>query len=118
MTGLESAFWAALIWLEVVIVLRIYFAVRYRVKVGRLTADEGYRDINHGRCPWWRWEAFQSVSYERMILFFWRPLNSFYPNTEFMQPSSRGVFIDSSEHNNHTCPLSKRHAEFKKELLK
>ena len=62
---------------------------RYR---GRLIQDIHNScavDINLRRDWQWRYEAYDKVSYNSMVLQFWRPLDSFYPDQSFRHPDGR-----------------------------
>ena len=49
------------------------------------------KDIAEGRFDDWRWryDEREAVSYKYMLRQFWRPLDSFYPNKEFITPGPR-----------------------------
>ena len=49
----------------------------------RVAAED---DAMSGRNADWRWDVFESVSYDTMIVQFWRPLRTFYPNKAFITP--------------------------------
>lgn len=61
---------------------------RYRQRLLDQTSAASKGDIDHLR-PWaWRYEAFQSESYGQMALCFWRRLDSFYPDRNFLDPTA------------------------------
>ena len=37
---------------------------------------------------WWRWDVYNSVSYDEMAIKFWRRFDSFYPDKRFTQPGA------------------------------
>lgn len=54
---------------------RVY---RYRVRLLHRVSAAARRDIGEGLEWEWRYDMLESVSYESMVLKFWRPLSSFY----------------------------------------
>lgn len=48
--------------------------------------DVDFSVPNIGRVDFdWRYKAFQAVPYNAMVLQFWRPLKSFYPDMSFTE---------------------------------
>jgi alkyl hydroperoxide reductase subunit AhpC len=45
------------------------------------------QDIEQGKPCEWRYAEFRKVSYERMLLEFWKPVSSFYRNHPCLQES-------------------------------
>lgn len=61
----------------------------YRMSLISQISVSCYADIDRQEGWMWRYDMFDSVSYSKMILKFWKPLDSFYPNKSFINPESR-----------------------------
>ena len=56
---------------------------QYRMALLANVSRANLRDIDAGR-PWrWRYDVFDSVSYNTMVWQFWRRFDSFYPDQSF-----------------------------------
>jgi hypothetical protein len=82
-----AVFFAVVYWLEAVIFIRMFLTMRYRKRLLRTIRDIGYEDIHLGFCPMWRHAVYETVSFDRMIALFWKPLESFYPDKSFLLPT-------------------------------
>lgn len=75
---------AYIILLAIPLTLRIrnIRVFRYRIKLLDAVHKKNLEDIDKGgkRIPYitHRWEYLETVSYDRMVLMFWKPLDSFY----------------------------------------
>lgn len=47
----------------------------------------GKLDIANGRNWQWRYDEYETVSYNEMMWRFWKPIDSFYPNHDFIDAS-------------------------------
>lgn len=74
-----------------IIVVLSYFGVRnYQVLRYRLTCLNALHHKASGEAgvgeDWaWRYQAFEQVSYDTMLLTFWKPLDEFYKDKSFME---------------------------------
>ena len=63
--------------------IRNTFVLRYRMnlidRISTLNMREPEKDGG------WRWKAYDRVNYKDMLLKFWKPLDSFYPDKRFLQ---------------------------------
>ena len=67
------------------LVLRDKRVYNYRMKLLSIIHDRSKIDIQENR-PWkWRYEAYNSVSYDNMLFRFWKPLESFYKDKSFLE---------------------------------
>ena len=56
------------------------YRARLLSQVSRAAKDDIKKDM-----PWkWRYDVFDSVSYEQMLFKFWKPLKSFYKDASFL----------------------------------
>jgi hypothetical protein len=76
--ALSGAFW-----------VRNELVYRYRGELLRRVARCAEDDIAHDRAWDWRYEAFERLSYRRMVLEFWRPLDWFIEDTAFITEGPR-----------------------------
>lgn len=69
--------------------------LRYRQDLISRISVASRHDLKRGIYDYeWRWAVFDSVNYSEMVFRFWRPLESFYPDKSFMEPSTtKGVAI-------------------------
>ena len=58
---------------------------RYRQRLLVQVFDAIAKDINEGNDWVWRYRAFDAVSYDKMVLQFWRRFDSFYPDRSFLE---------------------------------
>lgn len=73
-TALLAAFAACIYML-----IRNTLVYTYRTNLIHRISESNIEDISDGR-PWhWRYEEYNSISYNEMMLKFWKPLDSFYP---------------------------------------
>lgn len=65
------------------VTVRNALVLRYRTnlldKVSTLAESDADGDWE------WRFETLESVSYDEMVLKFWKPLDSFYPDKSFIE---------------------------------
>ena len=47
--------------------------------------ERNIRDIDKGIEYEWRWEYYETVSYDDMMMKFWKPLDSFYKEKDFIK---------------------------------
>lgn len=91
MTGLLLAWLlVAGIWINLTLIFRNGEVRRYRQfllsqieRAVTLDALEGFDDYQ------WRLDAYEAVSYARMVVQFWRNIESFYPDLGFIRPRRR-----------------------------
>lgn len=58
---------------------------KYRQELIRVASLRCYEDICAHR-PWrWRFDEYEKVSYNKMMVEFWKPLDSFYENKDFLK---------------------------------
>lgn len=58
---------------------------RYRVQVLERVHQAAQIDIAREQSWEWRYVMMASVGYARMLILFWKPLPSFYPDQTFME---------------------------------
>lgn len=59
---------------------------RFRGNLLRRISIAAQRDIACGDCEWSRrYDAFDAVSYNKMVWQFWKRLTAFYPDTSFAE---------------------------------
>lgn len=69
----------------------VYLLIRNRLigKERKRVIDEigrlGQLDLDEYRMPWWRWQLYMQVPYEKM-LFSFKPVSSFYKDSPALQP--------------------------------
>lgn len=56
----------------------------YRRNILQQISNAGDFDIRDGYDWQWRYEVYETVSYEQMMRYFWRNLDSFYPDKSFL----------------------------------
>ena len=57
----------------------------YRIKLIYTIYHCAKIDVQESK-PWkWRYETFESVSYDNMLFRFWKPLTSFYKDKSFLE---------------------------------
>lgn len=62
---------------------------RYRMHLLDQVSTAAQADIYVNNQPFqWRYRALNSVSYDEMFLRFWRPIDSFYPDRNFLDPTA------------------------------
>jgi hypothetical protein len=61
----------------------------YRVALLYAVGAASKIDLERGLNYRWRYDAFNQANYHEMVHKFWRPLNSFYPNFDFIDPDAR-----------------------------
>ena len=97
-----TVFWIAWIFIMVAITyfrLRLELVARYRHRLLVYIFAAGCDDIEHDRCPLWRYDVLDSVSFGKMLYQFWRPLESFYPDTRFTEKGESSAGYDLAELN-------------------
>lgn len=63
----------------VFMLIRNHRVFKERERVREQMAAAATDDINHER-PWeWRYQMYESVTYDQMVAQFWRPVRSFFP---------------------------------------
>ena len=61
----------------------------YRMHLLRQVSEAAHADIYENHQPFeWRYRTLMSVSYEEMFRRFWRPIDSFYPDRNFLDPTA------------------------------
>lgn len=61
---------------------------RYRSRLLDTLAEAAYEDLHNKVKDWhWRFDVFNSASYNMMVIKFWKPLDSFYPDKAFLLSS-------------------------------
>jgi hypothetical protein len=91
MDGLVPVLLAVVFGLCLVVMRRNSRVHAYRMRLLGDLHEAALADIATGR-PWeWRYRAFEAVSYDRMVLTFWRPLTSFYRDRSFTDPGATPV---------------------------
>ena len=87
--SLVLGFALATIALSITSIFRSFAVREYRLNLIDSIHDTNMRELEH-RPPYpehrWRWVEFEAVSSNRMVVQFWRPLDSFYPKS----PSREG----------------------------
>lgn len=73
--------------LGLLLLIRNECVYRYRVALLDTIRDAANSDIDAGRSWVWRYKAYDAVGYCVMVLQFWRPLHSFYPDQRFLDPA-------------------------------
>lgn len=63
----------------------------YRRKILSKIDVAGRDDILSGRDWFWRFQYFDTVSYDDMMCQFWRPLDSFYADSAFITVGAHGL---------------------------
>lgn len=63
----------------VILFIRNNLVYSYRRKVIDIAYDLSIKDIREGKFSSRWWEILEYVSYDDMLLHFWRPLDSFFP---------------------------------------
>lgn len=58
----------------------------YRMELLDKVSKMADKDIAAGREFRWRYEYLGTVEYNTMVMQFWKPLDSFYPNKSFIKP--------------------------------
>lgn len=88
---MNNFFTIYMIFSFILIVLSIWLAIRnyqvheYRMDILKLIGEHGREDAVRN-LPWkWRFEYFETVPYWKMLLFFWKPLDSFYKDKRFIE---------------------------------
>lgn len=77
------------IWLGLmmIIAVRNFLVFGYTMRLLKQVSRWARDDINR-RLPWkWRYDVLDSVGYFEMIVKFWKPLGSFYPDKAFIRRS-------------------------------
>lgn len=67
---------------------RNYEVHRYSRNLLGLIDRASEQDIARHREFKWRFKAFDSVSYDEMVMKFWKPLDSFYADMSFTDPEA------------------------------
>jgi len=57
---------------------------KYRMKLIEQIALRCDEDIDNEQGWKWRWDVFESVSYDEMMYKFWKKLDDFYPDKTFI----------------------------------
>lgn len=74
------------------LLIRNYFTYKFGMELIDKISHLCQQDIDHHR-PWrWRYEQFGSVTYDKMLLQFWKPLNvkAFYKDDSFLKEKEIG----------------------------
>lgn len=87
MTNSILTIYLAIMVLNTILFIRNLRVGKYRGKLIQDIHNAGMIDIENGTyMAAWRYEAFDSVSYNKMVLMFWKPLDSFYKDRSFLEP--------------------------------
>ena len=73
-------FYVVLLGLYVILVARNLIVYKYQVKILNEIYDLSNKDIDNGLQWSWRYEKYNEVPYSKMLLMFWKRLDSFYDN--------------------------------------
>lgn len=65
---------------------RVNRVYSYRKQLLRDVSNAAELDIELNKNWHWRYERFEAVAFNDMVHKFWRPLDSFYPNKDFIEP--------------------------------
>lgn len=68
-----------------VLMVRNARVFRYRNRIIDRYHKAWKKDIRAGRDGLWRCRVYDSVSYNEMVLKFWKPLDSFYKDKSFLE---------------------------------
>ena len=86
-----------IIWLALIVACYYFGMYRnrqvyhFRMDYLKRTSMAARIDINEHLRPWmWRYEKLDEPEYVSMVLQFWKPLESFYPDKSFLDPNSSG----------------------------
>lgn len=96
-----------ILWLLVVCIMLLVFTLyigcrndevcteRCRVikEIGCLSAD----DSKAGRDWWWRFKAFEEITYNQMLYTFWVPVDKFYKDHKCLQPKDEPAISQPCE---------------------
>ena len=91
MTMLGTILLGFLVFFLVILICCAYLLYRnqkiysYRVELLRKISERATEDITNNIDWHWRYDTFESVSYDEMIYKFWKPLDSFYKDKKFIQ---------------------------------
>jgi hypothetical protein len=77
------------VWL-MVSMARNMSVYRFRMHLIAMTRQASYADVRSGHEWEWRFEVFESVSYELMTRKFWVPITDFYEDYSFIDPKAAG----------------------------
>jgi hypothetical protein len=71
------------------ILIRNKFVLDESLRILDLINELATDDINNGREWKWRFLKFEEISYEKMLLTFWKPIKSFYKDSDILKPGGR-----------------------------
>jgi hypothetical protein len=63
---------------------------RFRRHLLAMVTQASHADVRSGHAWQWRFEAFETVSYELMLSKFWVPITDFYEDYSFIDPKAAG----------------------------
>lgn len=71
--------------LALIIAIRNGVVYRYRNRLIQQVSEAAKADIGRGHYWFWRYDAYNEVSYDEMVWQFWRKCDSFYPDRRFLE---------------------------------
>ncbi len=74
--------------LIVVVFVRNNYVLKYRLELIDLIDLAAVHDAKQGKRWQWRYDVLESVPYDQMVIYFWKPLKSFYPDKSFINPEA------------------------------
>jgi hypothetical protein len=70
---------------SITIMIRNDYVLAFRHKLIKQISAAAKADIEAGRDWEWRYEIYETVSYDQMVYKFWKPLESFYQDRSFIE---------------------------------
>lgn len=77
-------------WVGIMACLVFMLYRNNRVRDERIRVIRQIGDLVEMESDRWRWEAYEEVTYEEMLLKFWKPISSFYENHRCLARDSEG----------------------------
>lgn len=75
----------SLVFGSIGMMFRTIRVAEYRRNLLNQLSDAGHDDIKNRRPWYWRFNAFEQVSFDEMVFKFWKPIRSFYADLSFTE---------------------------------